>query len=80
MASISANKARAHLDEFIDQVNGQSQEIVISGRGNNAVLVGENQWRGIQETLFLLSIPEMARSIHKARREGLENALPDLDW
>lgn len=51
MTSLSAAEARAHLDRLIDQVNADSEPVTIIGPRGNAVLVGENTWRAIQETL-----------------------------
>jgi len=43
---------------------GQSHEAVqITGMRGNAVLLSENDWRAIQETLHLISIPGMRESI-----------------
>lgn len=80
MASLSATKARASLYRLIDQVNEDSIEITITGQRGNAVLVGEDDWRAIQETLYLQSIPGMSESIQKAREEGIEAASEELDW
>jgi len=80
MTSLSATKARASLYRLIDQVNEDSIEITITGQRGNAVLVGEDDWRAIQETLYLQSIPGMSESIQKAREEGIEAASEELDW
>ena len=80
MTSLSATKARASLYRLNDQVNEDSIEITITGQRGNAVLVGEDDWRAIQETLYLQSIPGMSESIQKAREEGIEAASEELDW
>jgi antitoxin YefM len=80
MTAVSATSARANLYRLIDQVNEESEPVTITGRRGNAVLVGEEDWRAIQETLFLASIPGMTESIRAARAEGLEAGSEELDW
>ena len=65
--AISAAAARAHLHRIIDQVNDESEPLIITGRRGNAVLVGEDDWRAIQETLRLASVPGLTRSTRGAR-------------
>ena len=64
MTSISITKARAKLNQIVSEVNESSQPITITNnRGKNAVLIGEEDWNAIQETLYLNSIPGMSQSI-----------------
>ena len=64
MTSISITKARAKLNQIVSEVNEYSQPItIINNRGKNAVLIGEEDWKAIQETLYLNSIPDMSQSI-----------------
>ena len=64
MTSISITKVRANLYQTVSEVNESSQPITITNnRGKNAVLVGEEDWKAIQETLYLNSIPGMSQSI-----------------
>ena len=64
MTSISITKARAKLNQIVSEVNESSQPITITNnRGKNAVLIGEEDWKVIQETLYLNSIPDMSQSI-----------------
>lgn len=51
MTAVSATSARAKLYRLIDQVNEESRPRTITGQGGNAVLIGEDDWRAIQETL-----------------------------
>ena len=64
MTSINITKARAKLNQIVSEVNEYSQPITITNnRGKNAVLIGEEDWKAIQETLYLNSIPGMSQSI-----------------
>lgn len=53
MNSISVTNARKDIYKLLDKVNDEHVEIVITGKRNNAVLIGEEDWRIIQETLYL---------------------------
>jgi antitoxin YefM len=80
MTAITASEARANLYRLIDEAASSHQPLLISGKRNNAVLVSEEDWEAIQETLFLLSVPGMRESI----REGIETPVDEcseaLDW
>lgn len=67
MTAITATEARSKLYRLIDEAAESHQPIVILGKRNKAVLVAEEDWSAIQETLYLLSVPGMRESI----REGL---------
>lgn len=80
MTAVSATSARANLYRLIDQVNEESQPLTITGQRGNAVLIGEDDWRAIQETLFLESVPGLSESIRRARAGGIDAGSTDLDW
>lgn len=80
MNAISVTKARANLYRLVDQANEESQTITITGKRGNAVLIGEDDWSAIQETLYLNSIPGMSQSVIEADQEGIEAASDRLDW
>ena len=64
MTSINITKARAKLNQIVSEVNEYSQPITITNnRGKNAVLIGEEDWKAIQEMLCLNSIPGLSQSI-----------------
>ena len=67
--TISATGARAQFFQLIERVAQEHQPIQIVGRRANAVLVSEEDWKAIQETLNLLSVPGMRDSIRKGMRE-----------
>ena len=80
MTTITATKARGNLYSLINEVRESHEPIQITGKQGNAVLISEEDWRSIRETLFLHSIPGMVDSIKQARAEGMDNAVGDLDW
>ena len=80
MTAITATTARANLYRLIDQVNEESEPLTITGQRGNAVLVGEDDWRAIQETLYLESVPGLAASIREAREQGVGAGTEELAW
>lgn len=80
MTAVSATSARANLYRLIDQVNDESEPLTITGQRGNAVLIGEEDWQAIQETLFLASLPGLSESIRQARAEGIDAGSSELDW
>jgi antitoxin YefM len=80
MTTITATKARNNLYSLIDEANSSHEPIQITGKRGNAVLISEDDWRSVRETLHLQSIPGMVQSIQAARAEGIEQASTELDW
>ena len=80
MTTVTASKARASLNRLIDQTAESHQPVVISGKHSNAVLVSEEDWSAIQETLYLLAIPGMHKSIQDAMTELLAESKRILKW
>lgn len=84
MTTISATKARENIYQILSDVNNSSQPITITNnRGKNGVLISEEDWNAIQETLYLNAIPGMAESIIKATKEPLEECAvydPNEEW
>ena len=84
MTSISITKVRANLYQTVSEVNESSQPITITNnRGKNAVLIGEEDWKAIQETLYLNSIPGMSQSILASKKEDLSECTsydPNEEW
>ena len=80
MPSIKATDARARLYRLLDEVAESHEPVVITGRRSNAVLVSEDDWRSIQETLHLLSIPGMRESIQEGMKTPTDECSDRLDW
>jgi antitoxin YefM len=72
MQSITATDARAKLYELLDQVGDSREPVLITGRRANAVLISEDQWHAIEETLYLSSIPGMSASIIEGMNTPIE--------
>ena len=80
MTSIKATDARAKLYRLIDEVAESHEPVVITGKRSSAVLVSENDWRSIQETLHLLSVPGMRESIQEGMKTPVDECSEDPDW
>jgi antitoxin YefM len=63
MSTVSITEAQVKLQDLINEVSYSHEPILISGTTSNAFLVSEEDWKGIQETIYLLSIPEVGASI-----------------
>ena len=79
MKTISATMARSDLYRVIDSALEDHEPIQITGKRGNAVLVSEADWRAIQETLYLVSIPGMRDSIREGLAEPVEDCSKEID-
>jgi prevent-host-death family protein len=80
MTSIPVTQARSKLYQLVDDASSTHEPVQITGKRSNAVLVSEADWRSIQETLFLVSIPGMRDSIRKGLKEPLSKSSKNLNW
>lgn len=51
-----------------------------SGVNSNSVLISQDEWRGIQETIYLLSIPKMHESIVRGLSTSINDCSETLEW
>ena len=80
MTTMTASKARSKLYQLLDQTAHSHEPIQITGKRTNAVLVSEEDWHSIQETLFLLSIPGMRTSIRRGMKTPISKCSSKLKW
>lgn len=80
MTTLNATEARAKLYSLIDEAASTHKPIVIKGKRTNAVLLSEEDWNAINETLYLSSIPGMRESIKEGLETSLEECSQKLDW
>jgi len=80
MATFSATEARARLYRLIDEASDSHEPILIKGKRSNAILLSEDDWRSVQETLYLLSIPEMRESIIDGLQTPINECSEEIDW
>jgi antitoxin YefM len=80
MSTLTASKARMKLYRLIDDAADTHEPILITGKRANAVLVSEADWRAIQETLHLLSIPGMRKSIRDGMKIPIDKCSTEPGW
>jgi prevent-host-death family protein len=80
VTELNASEARANLYKLLDQAAETHKPVRIAGKRNNAVLVSEDDWNAIQETLYLLSIPGMRESIRLGMKTPAKKLAKDLRW
>ncbi len=80
MTVIKASDARARLYRLIDETASSHEPVFITGKRSNAVLVSEEDWRSIQETMYLLSVPGMRESIVEGLKTPVAGCATELDW
>ncbi|HUO07128.1 MAG TPA: type II toxin-antitoxin system Phd/YefM family antitoxin [Phycisphaerae bacterium] len=78
MDTISATKARSQLYSLVDEAS--HEPVLITGKRNNAVLISQDDWNAIQETLYLLSIPGMRESIREGLATPVGKCKSELRW
>ena len=80
MPVINVTDARDKLYRLIDEVRESHEPVTISGKRGNAVLISEEDWRAVQETMYLLSIPGMRESIREGLETPVEKCSEKLKW
>ena len=80
MKKFTITEARKNFVNLIDEVTEKNIQVLISGGKNKAVLMSEEYWNSLQETLYLLSIPGMRESLIEGKNESIENCSKKLNW
>jgi antitoxin YefM len=80
MTTLSATEARKCLYSLVDDVAESHDPVQIVGKRHSAVLVSEDDWRAIQETLYLTSVPGMRESIQDGIKSPIEECNEELEW
>ncbi|MDO8848148.1 MAG: type II toxin-antitoxin system Phd/YefM family antitoxin [Coriobacteriia bacterium] len=76
----TATEARKQLYGLVDRVQETHEPVWITGKRGSAVLVSEEDWRAVQETLHLVSIPGMRESILEGMATPVDELADELDW
>ena len=80
MTTMTVSEARANLYRLLDEVAESHKPAIITGKRANGILISEEDWNSIQETLHLLSIPGMRESIKEGMETPVENCSEELHW
>ena len=77
---MTVSQARTNIYKIMDETAQTHQPIMITGKRNNVVMLSEEDWNAIEETLYLNSIPEMASSIKDAMRAPDSDFSENIEW
>ena len=80
MKTLSITEARKNIYSLIDEAATTHRQIQITGKRNNAILVSEEDWNSIQETLYLSSIPGVRNSIIEGLKTPLSETSDEVEW
>ncbi len=80
MITLTASEARINIYRLLDEAAESHEPIIITGKRNNAVLISEEDWRAIQETLFILSVPGMRESIREGLQIPVDQCSEEISW
>lgn len=80
MPTLTATQARSKLYRLIDDTAASHQPVTITGKRGNAVLISEEDWIAIQETLYLMSVPGMRKSIKEGLAVPLSECEEGIEW
>jgi len=80
MPTLTVTEARSKLYKLLDDVAESHEPILITGKRTNAVLISEADWRAIEETMYLLSIPGMRESIIEGLNTPVEKLSDEGPW
>lgn len=80
MTTMTVSKARSQLYRLLDQTAMDHKPIQIMGKRNNGILISEEDWRSMEETLYLLSIPGMREKLIKGKKTPISKCVKKLKW
>lgn len=80
MTTLTATEARANLYKLLDEVAQTHEPVLITGKRANAILISEEDWRAIEETIYLLGIPGMRESIVEGLNTPIDECADEVEW
>ena len=80
MNTINVTNARKNLYKIIKSINNSHKPIHITGKNGSVVMIAEEDWNAIEETLFLSSDPKLKKSILEGMKEPIDKCSETLDW
>ena len=80
MTTLNVTAARRQLVRLLAEVAESHEPVIITGRRANAVLISEDDWHAIQETMYLLGVPGMRESIVEGNAAPLDECEDEVNW
>lgn len=78
--TVPISQARANIFKLVEETNKEHHPIIITGKHNDAILLSMDDWNALQETLYLVSMPNMTKSIIEGLNTPIEECETDLKW
>ncbi len=80
MKALPVEEAKKILDQLVNDVAADHQPVTIQGAASCAVLLHEDDWNAVQETLYLLSVPGLRESVREGLATPVEDCAPEPGW
>ncbi len=80
MTAITATNARKDLYKLLRQVQDSHEPICITSKHGSGILISEEDFAAIQETLYLQSIPGMTESITEGMKTPVDKCSEEPNW
>ncbi|RXJ69333.1 prevent-host-death family protein [Halarcobacter ebronensis] len=77
---MSVSQVRKDIYNVMDETAQTHEPILITGKRNNVVMLSQEDWNAIEETLYLNSIPNMASSIQESMIADDSEFSEDIEW
>jgi antitoxin YefM len=80
MKKVTVAKTTEILPKLLEEMSVSHEPIQITGASANGVLMSEKDWRSIQDTLYLMSVPGLRESIQEGMNTPIEHCSTELNW
>jgi PHD/YefM family antitoxin component YafN of YafNO toxin-antitoxin module len=80
MLQYNINNEQSEIIGLLEEVKKNNQPIYLNNKLNSAVIVSEENWRSIEETLYLINIPNMRESLIEGLNTPLDDCSDKLNW
>jgi len=77
---MTATTAQKDFNSILDTVITQGDTVSIATDGGAAILVNQEEWNSIVETVYLQSIPGMTESIMEGKATPINECLDSVGW
>ena len=80
MKQVQLKDVQENFEQIFEDVLVSGEPVEILKETGSAILVSEEVWRGMLETLNLVSIPGVRETVHSGMREPIANTKTGLGW
>jgi len=77
---MSVSQVRADIYNVMNETAQTHEPVLITGKRNNVVMLSQEDWNAIEETLYLNSIPNMASSIQESMNTDDSEFNENIEW